>query len=94
MNPHDLLNLLPDSTMGYINLTSLVIAAGSVFAASISKYTANKTDDKIASWLKKAHDLLGFVGLHGQTLDQKRVTQSTVDEALLKGAREHRKGRR
>lgn len=64
--------LLPDSALGYLNLAGIVIGAGSVACASISKYTKNKTDDKIASWLKKAHDLLGFVGLHPK-LDEKRA---------------------
>ena len=70
--------LLPDSTLGYLNLAGLIVAASSVFAASISKLTKNKTDDKIAGWLKKAHDLLGFVGLHGASLDQKRAMPTTV----------------
>lgn len=65
--------LLPDSTLGYLNMAGLVVAASSVFAASISRLTKNKTDDKIASWLRKAHDLLGFVGLHGASLNSKRV---------------------
>jgi hypothetical protein len=64
---------LPSSTMGWVNVTALAVACSSGLAAAVSKLTKNKTDDKIAGWLRKAHDLLAGVGLHGATLDQKRA---------------------
>ncbi len=67
------LGMLPDSTMGWVNVSALFIACSSGVAAAISKLTKNKTDDKIAGWLKKAHDLLAGVGLHGHTLAEKRA---------------------
>lgn len=69
----DISSFLPDSTMGWVNVTALAIACSSGLAAAISKLTANKTDDKVAGWLKKAHDLLAGVGLHGRSLDEKRA---------------------
>lgn len=73
MDFSSLLGLLPDSALGYLNFGGLVIGGASVFAASISRYTKNKTDDKIAGWLRKAHNIFGFIGLHGATLNTKRV---------------------
>lgn len=66
--------LIPDSAMGWVNVTALAIACSSGVAAAISKLTKNKTDDAIAGWLKKAHDLLAGVGLHGASLDAKRAS--------------------
>lgn len=74
----DLTSLLPDSAMGWVNVTALAIACSSGVAAAIAKLTKNKTDDKIAAGLRKAHDLLGMVGLHGASLEQKRSIPSTV----------------
>lgn len=69
----DLFSYLPDSTMGWVNVVGIAVACSSGVAAAIAKLTKNKTDDKVAGYLKKAHDLLGTVGLHGHTLDQKRA---------------------
>jgi hypothetical protein len=71
----DLTPYLPDSALGYVNLAGIVISASAIACASISKYTKNKTDDKIAGWLKKAHDLLSFVGLQPK-LDAKRAADA------------------
>lgn len=69
----DFSSFLPDSAMGWVNVSALAIACSSGVAAAISKLTKNKTDDKIAGWLKRAHDLLAGVGLHGHSLDEKRA---------------------
>lgn len=74
----DLSGFLPDSAMGWVNVSALAIACSSGVAAAISKLTKNKTDDKIAGWLRKAHDLLGYVGLHGHSLDEKRAAAKAV----------------
>jgi hypothetical protein len=71
----DLSSLIPGSAMGYVNLVGIIVAVASIGAASISKYTANKTDDMIAGWLAKAHDLLGLVGLQ-PTLEDKRQSST------------------
>ena len=91
----DLSSMLPDSAVGWVNALGLLVACSSGAALAISKLTKNTADDKLAGYLKKAHDLLGFVGLHGQSMDEKRVTQSKVDEAVAAGkARDHRKVKR
>ncbi len=84
----DLISYLPDSTMGWVNVVGLAIACSSGVAAAISKLTRNKTDDKIAGYLKKAHDLLAGVGLHGHTLDQKRAADAAA--APRPPVRDHR----
>lgn len=82
----DLSQFLPDSALGWVNVVGLTVACSSGVAAALSKLTKNKTDDKIAGWLRKAHDLLAGVGLHGHTLDQKRAA-ATVRPPV----RDHRK---
>jgi len=41
-----------------LNIAAYTIASASVIVASIAKYTKNKTDDKVAGWLKKGYALL------------------------------------
>ncbi len=88
MDFSSLFSHMPDSTMGYINLAGIVIAAGSVAAASISKYTENKTDDKIAAALKKAHDIFGFFGFHPSFDDKREGTKPPT--AKVHDIRDHR----
>jgi hypothetical protein len=82
----DFLSFLPDSAMGWVNAGALLVACSSGVAAAISKLTKNKADDKIAGWLKKAHDLLAGVGLHGHSLAEKRA----VPVVFPPGTRDHR----
>lgn len=72
-------SLLPDSAMDWVNVVGLGVACSSGLAAAVSKLTKNKTDDKVADWLRKAHDLLAKVGLHGATLHDKRSAARVVD---------------
>lgn len=90
----DLTSFLPDSAMGWVNVIGLGVACGSGVAAAISKLTKNKTDDKIAGWLRKAHDLLGKVGLH-PSLDVKRAGAAVVGTAGPRPTRvvDHRNGK-
>lgn len=53
-------------------LPTVIYAAGLV-ASAISKLTANKTDDQIATWLANLHDFLVKVVPSGATLSQKRA---------------------
>lgn len=84
----DLTSLLPDSALGWVNVGGLVVAGGAILAGSISKLTKNKTDDKIAGWLRKAHDLLGMVGLH-PSLEQKRAG-AQASNGVRPPVRDHR----
>ncbi len=87
---------IPDSAMGWVNAGALAVACSSGVAAAISKLTANKTDDKIAGWLTKAHDLLAGVGLHGHNLAQKRVAQKRTNQSVSVPAIrkvDHRRGK-
>ncbi len=64
---------LPDSALGWANLTAIAIAASSGIAAGIAKLTNNKTAGEVSGWLNKLHDLFGFIGFHGQTLQEKKA---------------------
>jgi hypothetical protein len=68
-----LLGLLPGSIMGYVAALSVVIAGAALIASAISKLTANTTDDKIAAFLVKLHDLLVKLVPSGATIAQKRA---------------------
>ncbi len=86
--------LIPDSAMGWVNAGALLIACSSGVAAAISKLTKNTADDKLAGWLKRAHDLLAGVGLHGASLASKRSAPAAVaarEDAAVRGVlRDHR----
>jgi hypothetical protein len=86
----DLTQFLPDSAMGWVNIGGLVIAGSAITCASISKLTKNKTDDKIAGWLAKAHDMLRFIGLQPK-LEVKQAGAAVVESrARTDAARDHR----
>lgn len=70
-----LMSYLPEGSMAWLNVLSLVVAGASVAAAALAKLTANKTDDKVAGWLEKLHNILGGVGTVGLglSLEQKRT---------------------
>lgn len=74
---------LPNSALGYLNLGAVVVAASSVAAASISKYTKNKTDDKIAAGLAKLHDLFGLFSFQPKLADKRAAN----------AIRDHRSGK-
>jgi hypothetical protein len=54
-------------------LLPTVLYAAGLIASAISKLTANKTDDQIASVLVRLHDILIKVVPSGATLAQKRA---------------------
>lgn len=80
----DLNQLLPESALGWLNAGALLVACSSGVAAAVSKLTKNKTDDKIANWLRKAHDMLAFVGMHGHSLEEKRAGTVVVRDNRTK----------
>lgn len=85
-----LLGLLPDNVLGYINLVALVITSAAVVTAAIAKLTPNKTDDKVADFLKGLHDKLALLVPGVPPLEQKRVGQAVAKLGAQVVVRDHR----
>lgn len=85
-----LLGLLPDNVLGYVNLVSLVVTSAAVIAAALAKLTPNKTDDKVADFLKGLHDKLALLVPGVPPLDQKRVGKAVAALGAQVVVRDHR----
>lgn len=80
-----IMSYLPEGSMAWLNIVSLVVAGASVAAAALAKLTANTTDDKVAGWLEKLHNILGGVSTAGLglSLEQKRAGVASTREVVV-----------
>lgn len=62
-----------DTVLHWLSVAGNVLAAASALAWAIARLTKSQTDDRVAGWLDKLHDLLAGLGLHGTSLADKRT---------------------